>query len=371
MAAGRELTLAQKVGQLFLVGFEGMSVTPDLADWLRRFAWGGLILFGRNVESPAQLHTLVHTLQEVAQAHTASPLVIAVDQEGGRVARLKAPFTAFPSAAALGRLDSGQCASEVGSAIALELRAVGISMNMAPVLDVLTNPVNTVIGDRAYSHDPACVARLGSAFIRGTHAAGVLATGKHFPGHGDTALDSHVDRPVSTRSVSELEANELLPFREAMHAEVDALMTAHVLYPAWDSTYPATLSPRILTEVLRGQLGFQGVIVTDDLGMQAVSEAFPWDEIPLQALRAGADLLLICHNRQRQEQAYLSVLQAVESGVLPELLVERAIARMRELQWRPFRQLQRPITAATQTCIGSVEHRLLAADVAAGRVHGE
>jgi len=371
MAAGREFSLAQQVGQVFMVGFEGTSVTPDLAAWLQRFAWGGLILFGRNVESPAQLQTLVHTLQEVAQAHTASPLLIAVDQEGGRVARLKAPFTAFPSAAALGRLDSAQRASEVGCAIASELRAVGITMNMAPVLDVLTNPANTVIGDRAYSHDPACVARLGSAFIQGSHAAGVLATGKHFPGHGDTLLDSHVARPVSTCSVSELEAVELLPFREAIRAEVDALMTAHVRYPAWDLEYPATLSPRILTGVLRGQLGFQGAIVTDDLGMQAVCEAFPWDEIPLLALRAGADLLLICQNQQRQEQAYLAVLQAVQSGALPELLIERASARIGALQWRPFRQLQRPMTASTQACIGSVEHRALAADVAEGREHGE
>jgi beta-N-acetylhexosaminidase len=356
---GRELSLAAKVGQLFIVGFEGTEVTPALAAWLEQFAWGGVVLFGRNAKSPEQLLALLQGLQAVAQARGDLPLLIAIDQEGGRVARLKAPFTAFPSAAMLGRTGSEQLVHDVGHAIAMELRAVGITMNMAPVLDVLTNPANTVIGDRAFSADPTCVARLGTACIRGMHAAAVLTTAKHFPGHGDTVLDSHVARPVSERSAAQLAACELLPFREAIATDVDAIMTAHVVYPAWDPQSPATLSPTILTEVLRGELGFGGAIITDDLGMSAVSDGWPWEEIPLLALRAGADVLLICHERQRQEQAYARVLRAVQSGELPEAFVDRAVTRVVALKARLSRLLQREATATTLACIGSAAHQAI------------
>jgi beta-N-acetylhexosaminidase len=362
------LSLAERVGQLFMVGFEGTAVTPGLAGWLREFAWGGLMLFPRNIESPTQLQVLIHGLQEVAQSRGTLPLLIAVDQEGGRVARLKSPFTAFPSAARLGRLGSEQRVYEVGRAIALELRAVGINMNMAPVLDVLTNPANPVIGDRAYASDPRAVARLGAAFIRGTHAAGVLATGKHFPGHGDTALDSHVARPVSERSVAQMEACELLPFRAAVQAGLGTLMTAHVRYPAWDAAYPATLSRAVLTGVLRGQLGFAGAIATDDLGMQAVADAFPWEEVPRRALQAGADLLLVCHHRQRQEQAYADVLRAVHKGELSETRVEEAFARVHALKARLIGQGQAPVPTSL-ACIGSAEHCALAAVLAGEKLY--
>jgi beta-N-acetylhexosaminidase len=342
-----------------MVGFDSTEVTPALAAWLERFAWGGVILFGRNAKSPAQLLALSQGLQAVARARGHLPLLIAVDQEGGRVARLKAPFTAFPSAAMVGHTGSEQLAHDVGRAIATELHAVGVGMNMAPVLDVLTNPANTVIGDRSFSADPACVARLGTAYIRGMQASAVLTTAKHFPGHGDTMLDSHVARPVSERSAAQLSACELRPFREAIAADVDAIMTAHVVYPAWDPQYPATLSPTILTRVLCGELKFRGAIITDDLGMSAVSDGWPWEEVPLLALRAGADVLLICHERQRQEQAYDRVLRAVQSGELPEAVVDQAMARVMALKARLSRLLQGQVTATMQAAIGSAAHQAL------------
>jgi beta-N-acetylhexosaminidase len=212
------------------------------------------------------------------------------------------------------------------------------------------------------------VARLGAAFIRGTHAAGVLATGKHFPGHGDTALDSHVARPVSERSVAQMEACELLPFRAAIQAGLGTLMTAHVRYPAWDAAYPATLSRAVLTGVLRGQLGFAGAIATDDLGMQAVADAFPWEEVPRRALQAGADLLLVCHHRQRQEQAYTDVLRAVHKGELSETRVEEAFARVHALKARLIGQGQAPVPTSL-ACIGSAEHCALAAALAREKLY--
>ena len=367
--AETNLSLAEKVGQLFMVGIEGTEVTPELAAWMATYGWGGVIIFGRNVESPVQLLCLTQGLQAAAPACGHLPLLIAVDQEGGRVARLKAPFTTFPTAATVGQTGSEQLAYHVGAAIATELRAVGINMDMAPVLDVLTNPANTVIGDRAFGTDPHCVARQGVACMRGMHAAGVLAVGKHFPGHGDTRLDSHVALPVSERTVAQLEACELLPFQEAIAAGLQAIMTAHVIYKAWDPHQPATLSSSILSGILREEMRFPGVIISDDLEMAAVSETLPWEEVPLRALRAGVDLLLICHHRQRQEQAYARVFSAMQRGELPEALVDRAVARVQACKARLHHLLHDVATPPTLACIGSVEHQAVAASVVEQSAH--
>jgi beta-N-acetylhexosaminidase len=359
------MSLAEKVGQLFIVGFEGTEVTPELEAWMSTYAWGGVILFGRNVESPAQVLLLTQGLQRMMQVRGHPPLLIAVDQEGGRVARFKAPFTAFPSAAMVGQMGSEPLTYNVGRALATELRAVGITMDMAPVLDVRSNPANTVIGDRAFSTDPHAVARLGIAFMGGLHAAGVLAVGKHFPGHGDTCLDSHVALPLCDRTVAQLKACELLPFEAAIAAGLEAIMTAHVVYPSWDADLPATLSSAILTGILRGSMGFQGVIISDDLGMAAVSESLPWEEVAVQALRAGVDLLLICHLGERQEQAHARILSAVRHGLLPETLVDRAVARIGRLKSRLHHLLQNVVTPAPLACIGGPEHLALAASIVA------
>jgi beta-N-acetylhexosaminidase len=358
-----DLSLSEKIGQLFMVGFEGTEVTPELAAWLATYGWGGVIIFGRNVESPAQLMALTQGLQASVGTRDHLPLLIAVDQEGGRVARLRAPFTAFPSAAKVGATGSELVAYEVGRSVASELRAVGINMDMAPVLDVLTNPANTVIGDRAFSAEPRCVADLGAAFMRGIHAAGVLAVGKHFPGHGDTWLDSHVALPVCERTVPQLKACELLPFQGAIAAGLEVIMTAHVIYQAWDPHHPATLSAAILGGILRGEMRFSGVIITDDLEMAAIVETAPWEQVPLRALLAGVDLLLICHHRQRQEQAYECVLRAVQRGELPELLVDRAVARVQTLKSRLRRLAQNVAAPTPPACIGSAEHQALAASI--------
>jgi beta-N-acetylhexosaminidase len=195
--------------------------------------------------------------------------------------------------------------------------------------------------------------------MHGLHSAGVLAVGKHFPGHGATLLDSHIALPVADRTLSQLEACELLPFRQAIAAGIEALMTAHVVYPAWDALHPATLSPAILSGVLRQQMAFRGVIVTDDLGMAGAAEALPWAELPVQALRAGANLLLICHRRQRQEQAYYRVLRAVQDGEISEALVDQAVDRVRELKERLQPSPDRGMAPATLECIGSAPHHTL------------
>jgi beta-N-acetylhexosaminidase len=242
-------------------------------------------------------------------------------------------------------------------------------MDMAPVLDVLSNPANSVIGDRAFGTDPQRVARQATAFMRGLYAAGVLAVGKHFPGHGDTRLDSHVALPVSERTEAELNGCELLPFREAIAAGLGAIMTAHVVYKAWDALQPATVSPSILSGILRQGMGFQGVIISDDLGMAAVSETVTWEEVPLRALHAGVDVLLICHHRQRQEEAYACLLRAVQRGEVSESLLDRAVARVQRLKSRLRHGLQEDGPAAPLSCIGCPEHQALAASVVERSAH--
>jgi len=246
----RDWSLAEKIGQLFKVGFEGTVVTPELATWMETYGWGGVILFGRNVETPAQLHRLTEGLQ-TAWRRGAMPLLIAIDQEGGRVARLKAPFTAFPSAARVGQTASEPLAYEVGQALGQELRVVGINMDMAPVLDVLTNPANTVIGDRAFGPDPQGVARLGLAFMRGLHTAGILAVAKHFPGHGDTWLDSHVALPRSERADAQLRACELLPFQEAVAAGLNEVRLAAAAAAVLRVPRPAAAALLVVVTELR------------------------------------------------------------------------------------------------------------------------
>ncbi len=289
---------------------------------------GAVILFRRNVGTPAEIAALT------AQLHAlpSQPLV-AIDHEGGRVMRLGAPFTQFPPAAAIGRTGDSDIAYRVGRAMALELASVGIDMSFAPVLDVHSNPANPVIGDRAFGSDPALVSEMGIAMMRGLIDGGVIPCGKHFPGHGDTSRDSHLELPVVRRSREQLERTELAPFRAAIAAAIPMLMTAHVLYPALDPDHPATLSRAILTDLLRNQLGFAGVIASDDLEMRAIADHQPINDAAVATLRAGADALLVCQDLNRAVEAFAAIERAVDDGILPAATVTAAatrVARLRE-----------------------------------------
>ncbi len=252
----------RKAGQRLMVGFEGHEPSADVRVLIRDYGVGHVILFARNVAEPEQVAGLVRELQEIAKdAGHDLPLFVAVDQEGGRVARLKAPWTVWPPLRAVGRIGTEEHAQRLGQALAAELRACGIRWDMAPVVDVDTNPKNPVIGDRAFSDDPDLVGRLGAALIRGLEGSGVAACAKHFPGHGDTDLDSHLELPVVSQSRSRLEDVEMRPFRSAVAAGVAGVMTAHVMFPEIDERFPATLSPGILA-LLRDGMKYGGVIVS-------------------------------------------------------------------------------------------------------------
>lgn len=325
------MTLQEKLRQLFMVGFEGTDASPALLKRICHLNPGGLILFAHNLESPDQILRMINSLQAEA-VH--GPMVIAIDQEGGRVSRLPPSFTRFPSCAEIGRFDSPGLAYEVATVTAMELRAVGITMNLAPVLDLDTNPLNPIIGDRAFGRQPERVRVLGGATISGFQDHGVIACGKHFPGHGDTGADSHLELPTVLHSRSRLEAFELDPFRHAIAAGVASLMTAHVLYPAWDECRPATLSSAILTDLLRQRLGFEGLIVTDDLEMRAILDHHSIEEAAVQALLAGADLLLIGHDASLQDRAIRALEEAVRTGAISEARVDQAFGRLSAVRQR-------------------------------------
>ncbi|HEX8043838.1 beta-N-acetylhexosaminidase [Candidatus Deferrimicrobium sp.] len=286
------------------VGFDGKALSPALARWLAHGEVAGVVLFSRNIESPAQVRALCREIRSSAGRGNPLPL-IAVDQEGGRVARFKEPpFTRFPPARACSLFccRNESVAEAVGAATAAELRAVGIDMNFAPVLDVGSNPRNPVIGDRAFSEDPRTAAALGIAFAKGSLSRGILPVGKHFPGHGDTSADSHQELPVVRAGMRTLLRRELLPFRLAVRAGIPALMTAHVMYPALDRTLTATLSRKILHDLLRGRMRFRGTIISDALEMKAIADRYGIGEAAVLAVTAGCDVVLVCKGENDQAE---------------------------------------------------------------------
>ena len=298
-----------------------------------------MTLFGRNIEAPEQVAELSHDIQALAGE---LPLWVAVDQEGGRVARLRAPFTEWPPMAVLGRSGDVDLAYKFAAALAAELKAVGVSLDYAPVLDIHTNPKNPVIGDRALAESADGVARLGAAIVRGLQESGVAACGKHFPGHGDTSVDSHLDLPIVEHPPDRLRRVEFVPFRAAIQAGVATIMTAHILVPSLDEEKPATLSRHVVYDLLRDELNFEGVILSDDLEMKALAKSYSVAEAAVQSILAGCDGVLICRalsdERSRdievQAVALEALVHAVEDGTIPYKRLEDALARQRRAKER-------------------------------------
>ncbi|GAB2845055.1 glycoside hydrolase family 3 protein [Streptomyces deserti] len=343
------MTLPEKVGQLFVMRVYGHSATaPDQADidanlkeigvrtaaeLIAKYRVGGIIYFAwaHNTRDPHQIADLSNGIQQ-ASLHLPRglPVLISTDQEHGIVARVGEPATLFPGAMAIGAGRSRSDARALGRIAGRELRAMGIRQDYAPVADVNVNPANPVIGVRSFGADPEAVAALVAAEVVGFQRSGVAATAKHFPGHGDTAVDSHTGFPVITHSRTEWETLDAPPFRAAIEAGIDSIMTAHLMVPALDgSGDPATLSRPILTGILRGELGYDGVVVTDSLGMEGVRTKYGDDRVPVLALKAGVDQLL---NPPHLDLAWNAVLKAVQDGELTEARLDESILRILRLK---------------------------------------
>jgi len=285
--------MSDQAGQLLFCGFDGTTLPADLEALIAAGRIGGVVLFSRNVESDAQLIELNRSLHRAAPAGT--PLLIAVDQEGGRVQRLREPWTDWPPMRRAGEHGDPALTAEVAAALATELLDVGIALDFAPCVDVDTNPDNPVIGDRSFSRDPNRVAEHARSFVTAMQAAGVAACAKHFPGHGDTASDSHFELPRLDHDLARLHAVELPPFRAAIEAGVSSLMTAHVSIPELDGDRPATLSPAIMA-ICRDELGYDGVVFSDDLEMKAVADRYDPEQLVCGALASRVDAFLVCRD---------------------------------------------------------------------------
>lgn len=306
---------APQAGPLLMVDIPGPDLDADTREHLRRHRIRAVCLFRKNVESEPQLARLVADLRDVM----GDGALIAIDQEGGGVFRT--PFwPAAPSAMSLGAAGDPALAREVGAAVARPLAAVGINWNFAPVLDLNMNPHNPVIGDRAFGSDPDRVTELALAWLEGSLSAGVAGCVKHFPGHGDTVLDSHLALPRVAKGRAELEVGEFVPFRRAFReAEVPAVMTAHIVYPALDPDLPATLSPALLTGLLRDDWGYGGVVITDSMGMKAIDDHYGRGEAAVLALLAGADMVMALGRRSAQEETLQAVEEAIAAGRVPDV----------------------------------------------------
>lgn len=308
---------AQLAGQLLVVGFDGHRLPADLGASLEAGERAGVILFRRNlVPGETGLHALQLLCATIAgSSHQGLPPLIAIDEEGGRVTRLGPPALALPAMRRIADLGDTELLERAGRALGNQLRCLGLTMDFAPVVDVDTNPDNPIIGDRAFSNDPERVALLAGAFLTGLKSSGLQACLKHFPGHGDTLLDSHLALPTVAHRRERLDAVELLPFRR-LAAGADSMMTAHVLYPALDADSPATLSRAIATELLRDELRFDGVLFSDDLEMRALGEhGGSIEDSAIGAIRAGCDLLLVCSRADAQARVHAALVESLESDV--------------------------------------------------------
>ena len=325
----------EHLSQLLLVGFNGPAPDESVCRFLESTPPAGIILFRQNIVSQVELRDTLREIQQRCARPGRPPLLVAIDQEGGRVVRLTGDvgFPTFPSAAVMSNSPAAeQMVRDAASRTATGLQALGINMNCAPVLDVVTDPANRVIGDRSYGSDPSVVEELGLAAISATQNMRVAAVAKHFPGHGATAVDSHFDLPVIMLGRSEMDAIHLPPFRSAAHAGVAAIMTAHAHYPKLDPEFPSTLSRRILTGVLRDEWGYEGVIVTDSLTMGAIGRRQPIPGACVASLAAGADLLLIPGSPPLYRQCLDAIAQAVEEERIPRDQIEKALARVLRLR---------------------------------------
>jgi beta-N-acetylhexosaminidase len=349
---------AETVGRLVIGGFDGTTLPEGFARALREGRRGGAILFKPNLAGgPLQVAALARAL------HAASPeaALVGVDQEGGRVARLGDPLLRVPPMRTVASWGDTALAERIARAVGDQLAALGFTIDFAPVLDVNTCASNPVIGDRAFGDDPETCARFGAAWIRGLQSAGLLACGKHFPGHGDTSLDSHVDLPSVEASRERLAAVELAPFRAAVSAGVASMMTAHVVYPALDAGVPATLSRLACTE-LRDAIGFRGMLVSDDLDMKAIAARWTIEEAAVGALAAGCDALLVCWSDEKQERAVAALAREAERSAAFRARCAEALVRVRQARERAT---ARPLDdeAVLAACGGS-RARAIAGEIA-------
>lgn len=325
------MSMAEKIGQLVIVGMDGYELDDSARSLITEYQVGGFILFKRNLKSAQQMVTLLNSLKSVNSVNKV-PLFLSIDGEGGRIDRLPGEFIKIPTNRKIGRLGKIELSSQIGGIMGKTLKAIGFNMNFAPVLDIDSNPKNPVIGDRSFGATAEIVSSHGVAMMKGLQDEKVISVVKHFPGHGDTTVDSHIDLPSLSHDLDRLQSVELVPFGAAIQNNADGIMIAHILLRAIDPEYPSSLSYTIITKVLREQMKFEGVVFSDDLTMGAILDNYDIGEAAVRAISAGSDVVLVCHNSENAQKALLALEDAVKTGYISEERLEQSVYRILKLK---------------------------------------
>lgn len=326
-----KMTIDEKIGQMILVGIDGYTLNENTKSLLQKSKVGGVILFADNVQETNQLLKLLNSLKSENQQNKI-PLFLSVDEEGGRVTRMPAEFKKIPTSKAIGKIDDEKLSYNIGSSIAYEIGSFGFNMDFAPVLDINSNPNNPVIGNRSFGTNVSIVSSLGIQTMKGIQSQNIIPVVKHFPGHGDTSVDSHMGLPSVNNDLKRLKSFELKPFADAIKNNADAVMIAHILLPKIDKENPSSMSKTIITDILRKDLKFNGVIITDDMTMGAITKNYNISEAAIKSVKAGTDIVLVCHGYDNELAVINALKNSVAKGDISEKRIDESVYRIMTLK---------------------------------------
>ncbi|MFB6466366.1 beta-N-acetylhexosaminidase [Cytobacillus sp. Hz8] len=326
-----KMSLSEKIGQMIIAGISGTSMNASTKSLIKKDKVGGIICYADNLVNPKQTVQLINQMKIENQANPL-PLLSSVDQEGGKIERLPGGLTSFPTNKKIGAINNSSFSYQVGTLLGKELKAFGFNLDFAPVLDINSNPKNPVIGDRSFSNNPSIVSKLGIQTMKGIQSQKIIATIKHFPGHGDTSVDSHLDLPIVYKNMTDLNKLELVPFKQAINSGADVVMVAHILLSKLDSAYPASMSKIAITNILRKQLHFDGVVITDDMTMEAITDHYAIGKAAVESVKAGSDIILVAHDYNKISQTITSLKSAVQKGEISEQRINESVRRIIQLK---------------------------------------
>lgn len=327
----KSMSLDEKIGQMLMVGIDGYALDDNAREMISTYNVGGIILFKDNMENSQQIVELINDLKKENSKNNI-PLFFSIDEEGGRVTRMPAEIKKLPSSRVIGQANDRLLSYKIGSVIAEEIKSFGFNMNFAPVLDIDSNPNNPVIGDRSFGSNEEIVSELGISTMKGMQSKEVVSVVKHFPGHGDTSVDSHIGLPTVDKDLNGLLEFELIPFIKAIENNADVIMVAHILFNNIDPNNPATLSKNIITDILRDELKFDGVVITDDMTMGAIVENYQIENAVVSTINAGSDIVLVCHGYENMVKSVNAIKNAVEYDTIKEERIDQSLYRILKLK---------------------------------------
>jgi beta-N-acetylhexosaminidase len=329
MIAG--MSLDEKIGQMIIAGISGTTFDANAKNLITKYKVGGIIFYTNNLVNPEQTVQLLNQMKS-ENVPNPLPLLLSIDQEGGKISRLPGGLISFPTNKEIGSINNSQFSYKVGTLLGRELKGYGFNLDFAPVLDVNSNPKNPIIGDRSFGNNPEIVSKLGIQTMKGIQSQNIIPTVKHFPGHGDTSVDSHLELPIVYKSLTELKKLELIPFERSIDNGADVVMVAHILLPKLDAKFPASMSKKIMTDILRKQLNFSGVVITDDMTMKAITDHYNMGIAAVDSVKAGSDIILVAHDYNKVKETISSLKTAVQKGEISEQRINESVSRIIKLK---------------------------------------